>query len=125
MPKRVLIVDDVEQVARHLRRLVLQAAPSAAVEVFSDADVARRCAGDTPFDLAVLDLNIGPQSGVVLARDLLVASPRLKIVFVTGETGSPQAAEARALAPVAILEKPFAGEALKTVVRHALETAAE
>jgi DNA-binding response OmpR family regulator len=116
----VLIVDDVETIARHVRRVVLKTVPGAAVDVFHDIETARRSVLGGSFDLALLDLHVGRESSVAFARELRASMPHLPIVFITGEPASAAAAEARELGPLAVLGKPFTSEALRAVVLRAL-----
>lgn len=116
MAKRVLVVDDEAAIARQVARIVRRALPHAVVEVLHDVAMAQARAAEVTFDLALLDIHIGAGSGVALARALRETSPLVQVAFITGEPGSAEALEARSLAPIAILAKPFSvGELLAVI----------
>jgi DNA-binding NtrC family response regulator len=123
MPKHLLIVDDEPALARGMRRQVLWAFPRTLVEVFHDVEQALSRAKEARFDVALLDVQIGKGSGVALALALRAVAPQLPLAFVTGQPKVAEALGASALAPLAILVKPFPASALRAVLEGVLGAA--
>ena len=80
------------------------------------------------FDLAFLDLRLGPESGLELLPKLLADSPWLKIVVMTAYSSVDTAVEAMKRGAFDYIEKPFAleklGLVLEKVKRHSASSAA-
>lgn len=68
------------------------------------------------FDLAFLDLRLGPESGLELLPKLLADSPWLKIVVMTAYSSVDTAVEAMKRGAFDYIEKPFALEKLGLVL---------
>jgi CheY-like chemotaxis protein len=95
-PPRVVVVDDDPAVARvFTRRLVRSgfgARESPPLPGDTPAVLAERLA-EEGFDLALIDVNLGPFSGVQVARILEVAAPGSPVLLITGgDTESPDPA---------------------------------
>ena len=82
-PARILVVDDHEEVAALIKQdlesegheVVVARTPDGASDVAS---------GERPFDLAIVDVMLGPDSGYDLAADLVARSPEyLPVLLVT------------------------------------------
>lgn len=94
---RLLIVDDTAVVRAALARMASERGWQV------DAVASRKAA--RAVDLAgisgaILDLELGADSGVDVARDLLAARPELPIVFLSATRDPELLARARAIAPV-------------------------
>jgi DNA-binding NtrC family response regulator len=120
-PKRVLVVDDVELVARGTRRMLLLAWPAAEVELAVSVDEALRRARVATLDLALLDLHIGAHSGIALALELRAARADLPVAFMTGEPTSEAARRSVALSPLAVLAKPFSLAELRAAIHRVMD----
>lgn len=113
--RRALVVDDEEL----LRELMFETLDRAGwhVQVAADADEARRLAGTTEFQLALIDVNLVGESGVDLCRVLLQTSRTPPaIVFVSGDSDLAGAAGGHGF-----LAKPFMATELLDAVERCLE----
>lgn len=106
----ILVVDDSSfaraALSRALRQRGLDAVVAASV---AEVDVGRA------YDAAVLDVEIGPDSGVELAHRLRRAWPRLPIAFLTATPEVAHRVHAEALGPVFTKD-----DSLETVAEWAL-----
>lgn len=86
---RTLIVDDHALFAEGLRLLLLGSALAGEVVSCHSGDAALRSVADGPFDLVLLDWNLGAGvSGEALLSALKAALPLSRVVIVSGETGA-------------------------------------
>ncbi|MEM8707617.1 MAG: response regulator transcription factor [Actinomycetota bacterium] len=80
---RIMVVDD----QAPFRRAVLALGRSARIDVIEaedrDTALAALDAVTTPVDLVLVDVMLGPESGIDLTRELLEADPRLPVVLVS------------------------------------------
>lgn len=110
-PPTVLIVDDEVLVAMFMSDLV-EDAGLAVAGVARDAAAALEQAAATAPAVALVDLNLrGADSGVALARRLTEAHGTA-VILVSGEHGLAERPDIVALAPAAIVEKPFDPDAM-------------
>jgi NtrC-family two-component system response regulator AlgB len=69
-----------------------------------------------PFDLALLDLQLGVEHGIALLPRLLVARPGLAVIIITAQAAIETAVEAIKLGAVDYLPKPFTPAQIRHVV---------
>lgn len=104
-PKKVLVVDDVPDLAQAMEMMLTKLGHS--VEVSSDGkDAVARFKPDT-YDLIITDYSMPRMNGVELAEILKRRSPRQRILMVTAYTFTIAAYDGRPLPVDAILRKPF------------------
>jgi DNA-binding response OmpR family regulator len=93
----VLIMDDDDVIRRGLGRMLERAGYSAtAVATYVEARALTRT-----FDLAIMDIHLGPENGIAVARELVAAGVITRVVFFSSETDPHVMAEAGNLGPVA------------------------
>jgi putative two-component system response regulator len=80
--ERILVVDDEEQIRNLLRRLLQSQGYSC--EVAADSAEARGLLERNSFALLLSDVNMPGESGLDLAREVLVRHPDVAVVMVTG-----------------------------------------
>jgi len=104
--KHVLLVDDERGVRAMVSRLFERAGATCTVAADAQQGLIAFNKAPTSFDYAVLDVVLPDRRGTELAADLLLLSPTLKILLVSG---FPKDAEVDALpaARVQMLGKPF------------------
>jgi NtrC-family two-component system response regulator AlgB len=68
------------------------------------------------FDAVLLDLNLGPENGLEVLKEILKASPDLPVVMFTAEGNVKTAVEAMRCGAADFLEKPFRTEQFLTVL---------
>jgi NtrC-family two-component system response regulator AlgB len=115
---RILLVDDDRQILRSFR-LVLESA-GYQVATAADTRAAEQKLAEAVFDLCLLYLRIGDESGLDLLPRLRQSAPWMRVVMVTGESSVPLAVEAMKLGASDFLIKPCPAEVLLgTAARHA------
>ncbi len=120
LKETILIIDDEAFIRENVQRIlhedgyrVLEAADGAeARELIASEDV----------DLALLDLNLGPENGLQLLTALKEANPDLLVIIITGYGSVESAVEALKLGAFDYMKKPFKADALRVIVKLALQT---
>jgi len=107
-PARVLVVDDEPEIAE-LMRAMLESAGFEVATAESGA-LALELLGEARFDAIVSDLRMPEMDGAALWREVKSRHPALarRMLFVTGDTLSPEAEKFLAESGCASLDKPFA-----------------
>ena len=83
IPKRILVVDDEEQICRLVARLLTRAGYE--VECANDAEDAMETFGNGgKFDLVVTDVRMPGMSGPRLVEQLRRFQPGIKVLYLTG-----------------------------------------
>ncbi|MCF6285842.1 MAG: sigma 54-interacting transcriptional regulator, partial [Candidatus Hydrogenedentes bacterium] len=91
------------------------------VESAEDYEEAASHMGNTHFDVVVTDIVLGGKTGVDILRHARETSPGSMVIMITGEPSVETATEAVRLGAFDYLAKPVTGDALKRVVRMAVE----
>ncbi len=118
--ERILIVDDEAFIRENLERILEEegyrpystASIEAAVQEVSEEDV----------DLVLLDLNLGSKSGLDVLRAMREVDPEILVIIITGYGTVESAVEALKLGAYDYIKKPFKADAIRLIVRLALET---
>jgi len=116
-PLRVLLVDDHEV---FVDALALRLADYADLEVVGTATTSERGLAmleGNPCDVLVLDLALGSEDGLSLAREALRRHPRLGIVVATGAEAGEQVVEAVQLGVRGWVTKTATADALVAAIR--------
>jgi two-component system, NtrC family, response regulator AlgB len=113
---RVLIVDD-EPNIRHTLRIAIESMGHSAEEASSRRD-ALRAAERSPFDVALVDLRLGDESGLDLFEPLLVQLPRLAVVVITAFASIDSALDALRRGAFDYLPKPFTPGQVRAVLER-------
>ncbi len=116
---RVLVVDDEELVSTVLAR-VLKAAGYEVTTASSVAEALRKLGTAAP-DVVVSDVSMPEADGTELLRILSAADLDLPVIFLTGTPSVESASRAVQYGAFRYLTKPIANEALKAVVREAMQ----
>jgi len=113
---RILIVDDEPNIRRTLR-VALEAMGHAVEEAASGphalCEVERQ-----PFDVALVDLRLGGESGLELLESLRDQSPRLAVVLITAHASIDTAVEAMRRGALDYLPKPFTPAQVRAVLER-------
>jgi two-component system, NtrC family, response regulator AtoC len=116
----ILVVDDEEFLRNELKRIlgeegyVVQAVDTGAGALES---MVREGA-----DLVLLDLNLPDLHGVEVLREVKARDPEALVIVVTGYGSVESAVESLKLGAYDYIKKPFKADAIKLIVRLALET---
>jgi NtrC-family two-component system response regulator AlgB len=112
----ILIVDD-EASIRRATSLALDAAGHY-VETAENGTVALKSLKETSFDLVLLDLYLGEESGLQILETIRRDHPGVHVVIFTANATIPNAIEATRLGAVDFLEKPFSPDQLRQALKR-------
>jgi DNA-binding response OmpR family regulator len=115
----VVVADD-DEAMRMLCRINLELEGYRVLEAGSGEDLDRLLAQGDPIALLLLDIHLGDQDGMDIARSLRAARPDLAIAFVTG-SGFYSRDDANVVGD-ATIRKPFTLEELIGTVRRLAPT---
>src|SRR4051812_39996089 len=114
---KVLVVDD-EPAVQRLEVRWLEAA-GYTCRGASTAREAREILAREPIDVALLDVGLGDENGLLLARDIQKDHPATVVIMVTGAADFSSVSDARLAGAMDYLVKPIAGEVLVEAVERA------
>jgi DNA-binding response OmpR family regulator len=107
----VLVVDDDASIRLLCRvNLELDGIP---VDEAGSLGEARSLLSERPFDIVLLDVHVGTESGAELLEELRRDRPDVKVALLTGSEG----ADVGPLAADAVIRKPFTLDELRDTVR--------
>ncbi len=115
----ILIVDDEPNIRKTLA-IALESQGHLATSAANPADALER-AGERHFDLALLDLRLGSESGLDLLGDLRSLCPWIKCIVITAYASIDTAVEAMRRGAFDYLPKPFSNDQLSLLVGKVLE----
>ncbi len=101
----VLVVDDETVILTVLSKFLRT--PSRQITVATTAEEALTFARAVPFDVALVDKNLGPSSGLELIKALRAIQPDLEVILMTGYASLESAIDALQLGVFDYLRKPF------------------
>ena len=104
-PMRVLIVDDEPNIRRTLR-VALETMGHSVEDASNRREALAKTSGH-PFDVAMVDLRLGEDSGLDLLEPLLTQAPRLSVVMITAHASIDSALDAIRRGAFDYLPKPF------------------
>jgi DNA-binding response OmpR family regulator len=121
--KRILVVDDEEQIRDLLTRMLEHEGFS--VDTAEDGEVGMGMLTGTSYDLIIIDMIMPVKDGLKLIMELVRDYPEQRILAISGG-GAIKAERYLTMAgyigdDIAILEKPFTREALLALVNGQLE----
>lgn len=118
--EKILIVDDEAFIRENLERILVE---DGYRPVSTDlGEVALQRVAEEEIDLVLLDLNLGSRSGLDLLRALREMDPELLVIIITGYGTVESAVEALKLGAYDYIKKPFKADAIRLIVKLALET---
>jgi DNA-binding NtrC family response regulator len=117
---KILIVDDEAFIRENLERILTDDGYRP-VSTDSGAEAVRQV-GEEEVDLVLLDLNLGARSGLDVLRELREIDPEVLVIIITGYGTVESAVEALKMGAYDYIKKPFKADAIRLIVRLALET---
>lgn len=120
--KRVLVIDDERIVLDSITKILSAENFEVDVTLSGREGLERAVAGE--YDIVLTDLRMPDIGGMRVLRDIKRAKPALPVVMITGFGTVQSAVQAMKLGAAEFLEKPFAPDALVSVVQKALHLAA-
>src|SRR6185369_6996423 len=118
--EKILIVDDEAFIRENVER-ILQEDGYSVVGVANGREVLELVA-EEDLDLVLLDLNLGNEDGIVVLKTLKVSDPELLVIIITGFGLVESAVDALKLGAFHYMKKPFKADALRVIVKLALQT---
>lgn len=80
----VYAVDDKKMPLEALCDAIRKAEPGAELHCFRTSEDALQTLGETPCDVAFLDINLPGMNGIELAKEMKIRCPEINIIFATG-----------------------------------------
>ena len=118
--ERILIVDDEAFIRENLERILTD--DGYRTYSATGGDEAAALLQEEEIDLVLLDLNLGPESGIDLLERLKKIDPKVLVIIITGYATVESAVHALKLGAYDYIKKPFKADAIHLIVRLALET---
>ncbi len=118
--EKILIIDDEAFICENVERIL----GDEGYQVCSAAsgNEAREVVLAHDIDLALLDLNLGTESGLEVLKTLKEIDPELLVIIITGFGSVESAVDALKLGAFHYMKKPFKADALRVIVKLALQT---
>ncbi|MDG5469563.1 sigma-54 dependent transcriptional regulator [Deltaproteobacteria bacterium IMCC39524] len=118
--ERILIVDDEAFIRENLERILGEDG----YHPYStdNGDDAVKEVGEADVDLVFLDLNLGAESGLEVLRAMREVDPEVLVIIITGYGTVESAVEALKMGAYDYIKKPFKADAIRLIVKLALET---
>lgn len=118
--EKILIIDDEAFIRENVSRILsdegYQVCQASNIREASE----QVAAGE--IDLALLDLNLGPENGIDLLKVLKELDPELLVIIITGFGSVESAVDALKMGAFHYMKKPFKADALRVIVKLALQT---
>lgn len=121
--RRILVVDDEEQVLFVWRSALEKLADTYDVETALDGDEALYKVEQAPFDLVITDLKMPGLSGQELTQVLRNLQPELSVIWTTAYRSVDVDMEATRLRVTRCLDKPMTIAQIRQIVPEVLESA--
>ncbi len=118
-PVRILVVDD-DRAIRHTLLACLEA-EGHLVTLAATASEALESASMEMYDLVLLDLRLGTQSGLDLIPRLVASNPRSRIIVITAHASIETAVDAIRRGAADYLPKPFEPDQVRLAISRAVE----
>ena len=118
--EKILIIDDETFICENVERIL----GDEGYQVCSAAsgDSARAAVQANDIDLVLLDLNLGTENGIDVLKTLKAIDPDLLVIIITGYGSVESAVDAIKLGAFHYMKKPFKADALRLIVKLALQT---
>lgn len=118
--EKILIIDDESFICENVERIL----GDEGYQVCSAAssNEAREVVLANDIDLALLDLNLGTENGIDVLKSLKEIDPDLLVIIITGYGSVESAVDALKLGAFHYMKKPFKADALRVIVKLALQT---
>jgi two-component system response regulator AtoC len=118
--EKILIIDDEAFIRENVERILTEdgyhvlgaGGGKEALQLVADEDV----------DLVLLDLNLGKEDGIEVLKSMKKIDPQLLIIIITGFGSVESAVDALKLGAFHYMKKPFKADALRVIVKLALQT---
>ena len=118
--EKILIIDDEAFICENVQRIL--SGQGFQVCAAATGQEARDIVASEEVDLALLDLNLGTEDGIEVLKSLKELDPELLVIIITGYGSVETAVESLKLGAFHYMKKPFKADALRLIVKLALQT---
>lgn len=118
--EKILIIDDEVFIRENVSRILTEDGYQVCQAANSREACEQVATGE--IDLALLDLNLGPENGIDLLKELKELDPELLVIVITGFGSVESAVDTLKMGAFHYMKKPFKADALKIIVKLALQT---
>ena len=118
--EKILIIDDETFICENVERILSEEGYQVCAAV--SGLEAREAVQSNDIDLALLDLNLGVENGIDVLKSLKEIDPDLLVIIITGYGSVESAVDALKLGAFDYMKKPFKADALRVIVKLALQT---
>jgi DNA-binding NtrC family response regulator len=118
--ERILVVDDEAFIRENLERILEEDGYRTYSTVNGEEAVLQ--VSEEEIDLVLLDLNLGNESGLEVLKAMREVDPEVLVIIITGYGTVESAVEALKMGAYDYIKKPFKADAIRLIVRLALET---
>ena len=115
----ILVIDDEEFIRLNLQNILQE---ENQVILLDKGHRAMEVVGESDISLVLLDLNLQDMHGLEVLKQLKQQQPDLLVIIITGYASVESAVEAIKLGAYDYIKKPFKADAIKLIVKLALET---
>jgi len=119
--ERLLVVEDNEAVRHMLCRILRMTGYKVMEAPNANAALSVCATAGTNIDMLISDVVMPDMSGIELAAELQRSQPGLRVLLMSGYSGTAIACEGELLDDVPFLEKPFSPESVARKVREVLD----
>ena len=118
--EKILIIDDEAFIRENVSRILSEEGYQ--VCQASNTREASDQVASGEIDLALLDLNLGSENGIDVLKILKELDPELLVIIITGFGSVESAVDALKMGAFHYMKKPFKADALRVIVKLALQT---
>ena len=118
--EKILIIDDEAFIRENVNRVLRDEGYQVIAAV--DGRSALDLLAAEEIDLALLDLNLGAENGIDVLKAMKEIDPDLLVIVITGYGSVETAVESLKLGAFHYMKKPFKADALRLIVKLALQT---
>lgn len=118
--EKILIVDDESFIRENVERILGEEGYHVISAI--DGSSAIPIVQEEEIDLVLLDLNLGNEHGIDVLRRLREIDPELLVIIITGYGTVESAVDSLKMGAFHYMKKPFKADALKVIVKLALQT---
>ncbi|MHB8121360.1 MAG: sigma-54-dependent transcriptional regulator [Desulfuromonadaceae bacterium] len=118
--EKILIIDDEAFIRENVARILAE--DGYQVCQASTRQEAGEQVASGEVDLALLDLNLGSENGIDVLKMLKELDPELLVIIITGFGSVESAVDALKMGAYHYMKKPFKADALRVIVKLALQT---
>jgi two-component system nitrogen regulation response regulator NtrX len=116
--KKIIVIDDEVNICRSITACLIPEGYD--VLSFSEGESALKAMHKQYFDLAIIDIRLGQESGIGLYEKMSNAQIEIPVIFISGNASLDEAASTVKLGAYDFLEKPFNADKLIVTVNNCI-----